>query len=356
MSRGKQYVKKGVWYLGGNRKKKKKGQKGRRYSYRISCFSSCTCTKANSVTDIKTNIWKRKKKNQVMVKQTVILRKRANPKTVNLPDGRSFISRWERISRKQLPINIKVKRQRTIGAIRNNRRIYLNQAAPALRKINKRRRNEAIERLMPIYDRVNQSGSGLASNLAKAGLEPGSKALGSEFGKKIINKGIDSIPNIFRFGVSKIKNKNVKRVMKSDIAKMVVNEAKTEQKLNPSNRMNKFINHAAMISDRGKYPFIIANTDAEGKLGVHWWSILDIEPRNDIFFFDSFGIEGLKYFIIQDDKNTVEKILLGIKKMDRSDKKITLCKIEFNMGAYKKFLFLFKKSARNFFYFIHAFE
>ena len=124
----------------------------------------------------------------------------------------------------------------------------------------------------------------------------------------------------------------------------------------PSNRMNKFINHAAMISDRGKYPFIIANTDAEGKLGVHWWSILDIEPRNDIFFFDSFGIEGLKYFIIQDDKNTVEKILLGIKKMDRSDKKITLCKIEFNMGAYKKFLFLFKKSARNFFYFIHAFE
>ena len=29
MSRGKQYVKKGVWYLGGNRKKKKKRQKGR---------------------------------------------------------------------------------------------------------------------------------------------------------------------------------------------------------------------------------------------------------------------------------------------------------------------------------------
>ena len=27
MSRGKQYVKKGVWYLGGNRKKKKKDKK-----------------------------------------------------------------------------------------------------------------------------------------------------------------------------------------------------------------------------------------------------------------------------------------------------------------------------------------
>ena len=123
--------------------------------------------------------------------------------------------------------------------------------------------------------------------------------------------------------------------------------------------MNKFINHAAMISDRGKYPFIIANTDAEGKLGVHWWSILDIEPRNDIFFFDSFSIEGLKHFIIQDDKKTVEKILLGIEKMDRSDNKITLCKIKFNMGAYKKLsqeeIHSLSETARNFFYFIHAF-
>ena len=33
----------------------------------------------------------------------------------------------------------------------------------------------------------------------------------------------------------------------------------------PSNYMNKFINHAAMISDRGKYPFIVANTDASDK-------------------------------------------------------------------------------------------
>ena len=53
----------------------------------------------------------------------------------------------------------------------------------------------------------------------------------------------------------------------------------------PSNYMNKFINHAAMISDRGKYPFIIAYTDASDKPGVNWWSILDIEPGNQITFF-----------------------------------------------------------------------
>ena len=165
-----------------------------------------------------------------MVQKTIILRKRALPKIVNLPNGRSFTSRWERISRKKLPINIKVKRQRTIGLRRNNRMIYLNQAAAAFKKIKKRRRKETIERLMPIYDRVNQSGSELASNLAKAGLELGSKAIGSEFGKKLINKGIDNIPNLFNFGISKIKNKNIKRVMESDIAKMVVDEAANRAK------------------------------------------------------------------------------------------------------------------------------
>ena len=56
------------------------------------------------------------------------------------------------------------------------------------------------------------------------------------------------------------------------------------------------------------------------------------------FFFDSFGLEGLKHFIIQDDKRTIDKILVGVDKMDKSDQKITLCKIKFNLGACKKLL------------------
>ena len=127
----------------------------------------------------------------------------------------------------------------------------------------------------------------------------------------------------------------------------------------PSNYMNKFINHAAMISDREKSPFIIANTDASDKPGVHWWSILDIEPRTDIFFFDSFGLDGSKHFIITDDKPIVDKILLGIKQMNRSDNKTTLCKIKFNLGACKeltkKEIDSLSETARNFFYFIQAF-
>ena len=66
----------------------------------------------------------------------------------------------------------------------------------------------------------------------------------------------------------------------------------------PSDNLNKFGNHAAMINNSGKYPFIIANTDDSEKEGTHWWSILDIEPKTDIFFFDSYGLDGLKHFIV----------------------------------------------------------
>ena len=52
----------------------------------------------------------------------------------------------------------------------------------------------------------------------------------------------------------------------------------------PSNYMNKFIDLAAMMKKKGgKYPFIIANTDANSKQAIHWWSILDIEPKTHIF-------------------------------------------------------------------------
>ena len=127
----------------------------------------------------------------------------------------------------------------------------------------------------------------------------------------------------------------------------------------PSNYMNKFITHAAMIEDSRKYPFIIANTDSAEKPGEHWWSILDIQPRTDIFFFDSYGIEGRKHFIIQDDRLIVDKILIGIEKMDRTDNKITLCKVKFNLSACKKLteneINSLSETARDFIYFIQAF-
>ena len=52
----------------------------------------------------------------------------------------------------------------------------------------------------------------------------GSKAINSSLGKKLITKGVDNIPNIFKYVVSIIKNKNLKKAMSSDIASMVVDD------------------------------------------------------------------------------------------------------------------------------------
>ena len=51
-------------------------------------------------------------------------------------------------------------------------------------------------------------------------------------------------------------------------------------------------------------------------------------PKQDIFFFDSFGLDSLKHFIIQDNWNVIEKIFFATEKMTSTDRKITL----FNIG------------------------
>ena len=77
--------------------------------------------------------------------------------------------------------------------------------------------------------------------------------------------------------------------------------------------MRKFIDHTSMISEKKprKYPFVIANSDSSGKGGTLWQSVLDIEPKTAIFFFDLFGLYGLKAFIIQDDKRLFKQFSLG---------------------------------------------
>ena len=52
----------------------------------------------------------------------------------------------------------------------------------------------------------------------------GSRALSSSFGKRLMNKGIDNIPNMFKFGLSK-KKENLNRALNSEVADMVVEEA-----------------------------------------------------------------------------------------------------------------------------------
>ena len=61
-------------------------------------------------------------------------------------------------------------------------------------------------------------------------IQMGSRALNSSIGRKLINKGIDNIPNIFKFGASKIKNKNVQKALQSEIADMIVQEGQNKLK------------------------------------------------------------------------------------------------------------------------------
>ena len=114
--------------------------------------------------------------------------------------------------------------------------------------------------------------------------------------------------------------------------------------------MNKFIYHVLKKKKKkAKYPFIIANTGASSKSGTHWWSILDIEPKANIFFFDSFGIDVLKNFIMQDDRT---------EQMTRT--KLTLVNIKFNLSACKnltkKELDAVSDTAMNSVHFVQAFS
>ena len=104
-----------------------------------------------------------------------------------------------------------------------------------------------------------------------------------------------------------------------------------------SNKINKFISYHSIIKDRKvKYPFIIMNTDRSDRPGTHWWSFLDLHPNKQILLFDSFGFEGLKKFIIDNDKKLLNKILFNLDKFEKADRKITLISLKFSMREYKK--------------------
>ena len=106
----------------------------------------------------------------------------------------------------------------------------------------------------------------------------------------------------------------------------------------PSNYINRFISYHSIMKDRSKvkYPFIIMNTDRSDRAGTHWWSFLDLHQKKEIFLFDSFGFEGFKKFIIDNDRKVLNKVLFGLNKFQKSDRKITLISVKFSMSDYEK--------------------
>ena len=88
--------------------------------------------------------------------------------------------------------------------------------------------------------------------------------------------------------------------------------------------ITKYINFYKIIKRRNaKYPFAIFNTDIENEPGIHWWSFMDIHPKNNLFLFDSFGLEGFKLFIVNNYRQIINQLLYNFKKMRIKDESKT---------------------------------
>ena len=122
----------------------------------------------------------RRKRNYAMEKLNV-------PKRVTLPNGRTFVARYKRISRDDLPLNIRMRRE------------YRQRAAPRGR-------------------RRRQRGQGIGSFFKKA-YKVGKKAVKSRLGRKISKALVSEIPHALEKLSGRIKNEKIKRILNSDLAK-----------------------------------------------------------------------------------------------------------------------------------------
>ena len=78
------------------------------------------------------------------------------------------------------------------------------------------------------------------------------------------------------------------------------------------------------------------NTDRSNKDGQHWWSLLEISSKDQIFLFDSFGFVGLKEFIIDVDKEIIDQFFCGLEKINKKDKIVNLTYVHFDIESYKQ--------------------
>ena len=136
----------------------------------------------------------------------IIMIKRERPKRVTLPNGRTFLARYRRATRDDLPPNV------------NLPRIYKKRAAPK----NRRRR-----RVIPYRERQRaalrrrarvQRGRGFGSIFKKA-YKLGKRALNSRLGRKIARAAVSEIPDVLENLGGKVKNKRLKKILTSDLAK-----------------------------------------------------------------------------------------------------------------------------------------
>ena len=138
----------------------------------------------------------------------IIMIKRATPKRVTLPNGRTFLARYRRATRDDFPPNISLPR------------IYKERAAPKGRRRKRRRVISYRERQRAALRRRAraQRGRGLGSVFKKA-YKLGKRALNSRLGKKITRAAVSEIPDLLENLGGRVKNKKLKKILTSDLAK-----------------------------------------------------------------------------------------------------------------------------------------
>ena len=95
--------------------------------------------------------------------------------------------------------------------------------------------------------------------------------------------------------------------------------------------ITKYINFYKIIKQRNaKYLFVIFNTDKENKPDVHWWSFMDIHPKNKLFLFDSFGVEGFRLSIVNNNQQIINQLFYNFNKcQSKTNQKPQLCIMKF---------------------------
>ena len=136
----------------------------------------------------------------------IIMIKRERPKRVTLPDGRTFLARYRRATRDDLPPNIEFPR------------VYKQRAAP---KGKRRKRNRLVvyrERQRRALRQRGQRGRGIGSFLRK-GFKLGKKVLNSRLGRRVARAVISEVPDVLESLGGKVKNQRLKKILTSDLAK-----------------------------------------------------------------------------------------------------------------------------------------
>ena len=77
---------------------------------------------------------------------------------------------------------------------------------------------------------------------------------------------------------------------------------------------------------------MIMNTDRSGQEGEHWWRVLELSSKEQIFLLDSFGFIGIKEFIVDNDRKLVDRFFYGLEKINRKDKRINLTYVQFDVN------------------------